>query len=192
MTDTLPTDVELRPIDELVPYVNNPKDHPEHQIDKIVSSIKNYGFDQPIVVDGAGEIIKGHGRHAAANKLGLDRVPVIVRTDLTDAEVRAARIADNKTSLESGWDIDTLAIELDTLRDEPGFDIEDTGFDPDEAEAMIDSVDFDIDEFFEDEEPTNDTDGTPEIPGDEEVECPHCGETFWIGEDLDGNTVESP
>jgi len=111
------TDVEVWPIDELIPYSNNPKEHPDEQVQKIASSIKNYGWDQPIVVDGGGEIIKGHGRRQAAQVLELDEVPVIVRDDLTDAEAKAARIADNKTA-ESEWVDDLLTIELEQVAEE--------------------------------------------------------------------------
>lgn len=127
-------EVELLATDSLIPYVNNPKEHPDEQVAKIASSIKNYGWDQPIVIDGDREIIKGHGRLQAANKLGLDEIPVIERNDLTDSEVRAARIADNKTA-ESSWDIDLLGVEFELL-DNDGFDLELTAFDEDEIDAF--------------------------------------------------------
>src|SRR6056297_3812968 len=107
MEDGLHTDVARKSVDAIIPYTNNPKEHPDEQVQKIASSIKNYGWDQPIVVDGDGEIIKGHGRLQAAEKLGLDEVPVIWREDLTDAEAKAARIADHKTA-ESPWADDLL------------------------------------------------------------------------------------
>jgi len=126
----LHADVTVRPTADLIPYSNNPKEHPDEQVKKIASSIKNYGWDQPIVVDGEGEIIKGHGRLQAAELLGLDEVPVIERADLSDAEARAARIADNRVA-ESEWDDDLLAVELDLL-DESDVNTELTGFDDDE------------------------------------------------------------
>ena len=125
--------------DELIPYSNNPKEHPEEQVNKIASSIKNYGWDQPIVVDGDGEIIKGHGRLQAAEKLGLDEVPVIWREDLSDAEAKAARIADNKTA-ESDWLDDELATELELLDEKFDFDLDLTGFEPDEIDDLFDDV----------------------------------------------------
>jgi len=127
------TDIELVAVDTLIPYGNNPKAHPEEQVNKIASSIKNYGWDQPIVVDGDGEIIKGHGRLQAAQKLGLDEVPVIWREDLTDAEAKAARIADNKTA-ESEWLDDELATELELLGD---FDDVELGFDEGEVDEIL-------------------------------------------------------
>jgi len=130
----LETDIELQPIESVIPYSNNPKDHPSEQVDRIASSIKNYGWDQPIVVDGENEIIKGHGRLQAAKKLQLGQVPVIKRTDLTESEIRAARIADNKAG-ESTWDIDLLGLEFELL-DDSDFDLELTAFDEDEIEAF--------------------------------------------------------
>jgi len=133
--------------EELIPYTNNPKEHPEEQVKKIASSIKNYGWDQPIVVDGDGEIIKGHGRLQAAEKLGLDEVPVIRREDLTDAEAKAARIADNKTA-ESAWDDDLLGTELSLLEDTPvGMDT--LGFDEDELDSVIGEASLDDEDIAE-------------------------------------------
>lgn len=139
MSETqLHADVTLESIEALIPYSNNPKEHPDEQVKKIASSIKNYGWDQPIVVDGEGEIIKGHGRLQAAELLGLDEVPVIRREDLTDAEAKAARIADNKTA-ESPWSENLLGAELDLLSDsEIGLDT--LGFEDDELDDLLDSA----------------------------------------------------
>lgn len=125
----------LTPLDEVIPYTNNPKEHPEWQIKKIASSIKNYGWDVIIVVDEDGEIIKGHGRLQAAERLDMDEAPVIFRDELSKAEARAARIADNK-SAESGWSEDLLEVELGQLEDE-GIDPETLGFDEDEIEDLL-------------------------------------------------------
>ncbi len=121
--------------DKLIPYTNNAKEHPDEQVKKIASSIKNYGWDQPIVVDGENEIIKGHGRLQAANLLGLDEVPVITRDDLTDAEKKASRIADNKTA-ESAWLEDELTTELDMLVDE--FEPIELGYGDEELDELLD------------------------------------------------------
>ena len=161
--------------DELIPYGNNPKEHPDEQVDKIASSIKNYGWDQPIVVDGDNEIIKGHGRLQAAKKLQLDQVPVIKRTDLSESEIRAARIADNKTA-ESQWDIDQLGLEFELI-DESPLDFADTGFSELEAEGIIDSQDMDIDELFEETE-TDDDDTNNTKDKSEMIECPECKHKF--------------
>jgi len=119
-------EVISKPIDDLIPYINNPKKHPDTQVDKIASSIKNYGFTVPVVVDGQNEIIMGHGRLQAARKLGLAEVPCIVRDDLSEAQVKALRIADNKVS-ESEWDIEILLAEIDGLEDFTGFSLDDIG-----------------------------------------------------------------
>lgn len=122
-------------IDKLIQYANNPKKHPESQINKIASSIANYGFDQPIVIDKDNEIVKGHGRYLAAKKLGLEYVPVITREDLSKAQVKASRIADNKSS-QSGWDEKLLAIELEELQGLEEIDIDTTGFTIPEIESI--------------------------------------------------------
>jgi ParB-like chromosome segregation protein Spo0J len=135
------TDVQVWSIEEVHPYVNNPKEHPEEQVAKIRSSIKNYGFDQPIVVDENGEIIKGHGRRLAAQSLGLEEVPVLVRADLTEAEKRASRIADNRTS-QSDWSVDELASEFEQIQEAE----EDLGLDVTEATAFEED---EVEDFFE-------------------------------------------
>lgn len=100
--------------ESLTPYFNNTKQHSTEQVDKIAGSIAAFKFDQPIVVDGQGVIIKGHGRREAALRLGIKEVPYIVRTDLTEDEVNQARIADNRVA-ESPWDKEKLAFELKNL-----------------------------------------------------------------------------
>lgn len=134
MVKTFEPDVVWRDPADLTPYAHNAKTHPDGQIDRIAGSIAEYGFDQPIVVDADGVIIKGHGRRLAALRLGLKSVPVIVRADLTPAQVKAARLLDNK-SAESDWDLDALVIDLRALKDE-GFDGP-LGFDEDEIAAML-------------------------------------------------------
>ena len=109
------TKVTMWPIDRVVPYINNAKSHPPEQVDKIAGSIAEFGFDQPIVVDGDGIVIKGHGRLLAARKLGLNSVPVLVRTDLTPAQAKAARIADNRVA-QSPWDNAMLALDIGELK----------------------------------------------------------------------------
>ena len=149
----LETDVVLQPIESIIPYGNNAKEHPDGQVDKIASSIKNYGWDQPIVVDADNEIIKGHGRLQAAKKLGLEQVPVITRTDLTPAEAKASRIADNKTA-ESDWDEDLLGVELEQLMDD--FDPIELGYDDGEIEDLLESVAEDNDTTGLETEPLSD------------------------------------
>jgi ParB-like chromosome segregation protein Spo0J len=101
-------------IDDIKPYELNAKNHDAAQISKIAKSIKEFGFDQPIVVDGDGVVIKGHGRRLAAIQLGLSTVPVVVRTDLSPEAVRAARLADNRVAV-SDIDTEKLQEELASL-----------------------------------------------------------------------------
>ena len=137
----LKDNVERRSLDSILPYGENPKKHPDEQVDKIASSIRRFGWDQPIVVDGDGTIIKGHGRYQAAQKLGLDEVPVIEQADLSEAEARAARIADNKTA-ESPWNDDLLASELELLEEANGeIETEVTGFETDEISDLLEPDD---------------------------------------------------
>jgi DNA (cytosine-5)-methyltransferase 1 len=149
--DELPTiedNISLIDISEIIPYSNNPKSHPEAQVKKIASSIKNYGWDQPIVIDENKEIIKGHGRLQAAELLDLTQVPVITRTDLSDAEKKASRIADNKTA-ESEWLDDELETEVDLLAEEPEIEIDNLGFDDDEIDDLLDTTEQSVDELEE-------------------------------------------
>lgn len=131
------TDVKITVLDDLIPYDKNPKRHPQEQVEKIANSIKSFGFDQPIVVDSDMVIIKGHGRRLASQYLGLKRVPVIVRTDMTAAQVRASRIADNQTA-ESYYDMSNLIYELETLYSLGGDDsLESTGFEHEEIKTLL-------------------------------------------------------
>jgi ParB/RepB/Spo0J family partition protein len=111
--------IQLWDIDRVRPYELNAKIHDRDQIKRIVESIKEFGWDVPIVVDRDGVIIKGHGRRLAAIDMGMQKVPVIVRDDLTPEQVRAARLADNRVAL-SGLDSDILKRELESL----DFDLE--------------------------------------------------------------------
>ena len=108
------TDVEWVKTDTLLPYENNPKKHPPEQIDAIADSIDQFGWDQPIVVDKNYVIVKGEGRWRAAKALGLQEVPVVIRTDLSPDEARASRIADNQ-SAQCYWNISNLIQELEAL-----------------------------------------------------------------------------
>jgi len=108
------TEAEEYDVDDVSPYENNPKEHPEKQIEKLKDSIREFGFTVPILITETGELIAGHGRLEAAQRLGMDKVPAIVRDDLDDEQVRAFRIADNRVA-ESGWDEDMLETELERL-----------------------------------------------------------------------------
>lgn len=136
--------VVYKSVDELIPYINNPRLN-DDAVDAVASSIKNFGFKNPIVIDSDNEIINGHTRLKAAKKLGLDTVPVIVADDLTEAQKKAFRLVDNKVSEIAEWDIEKLDIELEELN---GLDLDMSAFGF--GEAMID-VDLD-NVFFEEED----------------------------------------
>lgn len=122
-------------IKELIPYARNSRTHNDAQVAQIAASIKEFGWTNPILVDGDNSIIAGHGRVAAARKLGLNIVPTISLDGLTDTQRRAYIIADNKLALNAGWDDEMLALELGELSD-LGFDITLTGFSAEELEAL--------------------------------------------------------
>lgn len=118
------------PIERLIPYINNSRTHSDDQVGQISSSIKEFGFTNPVLIDEDGGIIAGHGRVMAAKKLGMNFVPCITLNGLTESQKKAYIIADNQLPLNAGWDLDTLKIELDTLT-EMDFNLDLLGFDDD-------------------------------------------------------------
>ena len=139
---------------ELIPYVNNSRTHSDEQVIQIASSIKEFGFTNPILTDGENGIIAGHGRLMAAKKLGLKEVPTIELSHLSEAQKKAYIIADNKLALNSGWDDAMLAIEFAEL-EALDFDLELTGFSLEEIAA------FEVEEI---PEGLTDEDAVPELP----------------------------
>ena len=132
----LSTHIERWPTDKLVPYARNARTHSEEQVAQIAASIVEFGFTNPILAGSDGVIVAGHGRLAAAQKLGLDTVPVVVLDHLTPTQRRALIIADNRIAENAGWDDAMLRIELQSLQ-EDGFNLDITGFDADAlAEIM--------------------------------------------------------
>ena len=113
---------------ELIPYVSNSRTHSDRQIQQVASSIKEFGFTNPILIDEKSGIIAGHGRLEAAHLLSLDEVPTITLEGLTEAQRKAYVIADNKLALNSGWDDELLKVELQTLS-ELEFDVDLLGWD---------------------------------------------------------------
>ncbi|MBG6119029.1 MULTISPECIES: site-specific DNA-methyltransferase [unclassified Sphingobium] len=129
--------VELRPLGAVRPAKRNARTHSERQIGQIASSIRQFGFTNPIIVDEEGMIVAGHGRHAAAALLGLADVPVISIIDLDPAELRAYALADNRIAQNAGWDEDVLRIEFEELHAlELAFDLEITGFSTTEIDQI--------------------------------------------------------
>jgi len=148
-------DVILIPIDELKEYSNNSKSHPDSQIETIIKSITNFGFNVPILVDESNVIIAGHGRLLAAQKLGINNVPCIYLTGLSEAQKKQYRIMDNK-SAESDWLFDKLKIDFDWLKDNK-FDLDLTGFSFDEISRIIGKKEDDVKEIVPDDVETIET-----------------------------------
>jgi len=155
--------IVYKSLNSMMIYAKNARTHSTEQVEKIIGSIKKYGWTNPILLDESGQVIAGHGRLLAAEKIGFDPVPTITLFGLTDAEKKAYRLADNKLPLDAGWDIDLLTMELGDLLAE-GFDLTLTGFSAEEIDNML-NVDF-----------------SPGDEGDqgkldqlEEKLCPHCG-----------------
>ena len=132
--------VEQLKVGDLIPYVNNSRTHSDEQVMQVASSIKEFGFTNPILIDDDGGIIAGHGRLIAAKKLGLVEVPCIRLGYLTKAQKKAYVIVDNKLALNAGWNNDTLKIEIEALQ-ELDFNIDLIGFNFDELEALINPSD---------------------------------------------------
>jgi ParB-like chromosome segregation protein Spo0J len=131
--------ITQKKVTELIPYVNNSRTHSDEQVAQIASSIKEFGWTNPILVDGKNGIIAGHGRLLAARKLGHKEVPTIELSELTDAQKRAYIIADNKLALNAGWDDEVLKLEIQQLND-LNFDLTLLGFDEIELAKMFDEV----------------------------------------------------
>lgn len=125
-----------RYISDLIPYANNSRTHSDEQINQVASSIKEFGFTNPVLIDEQGGIVAGHGRVMAAKKLGMDSVPCIELVGLTEAQKKAYVIADNQLALNAGWDLDMLKLEVDALK-EMEFDIDLLGFDDEFLHGLL-------------------------------------------------------
>ena len=140
---TLPEETRLklvyRKTDDLIPYAGNARTHSDKQIDQIAASIRQFGFTNPVLIDEKGGIIAGHGRVAAAKRLGTAEVPTVELAHLSDAERRTYVIADNRLAELAGWDRDILKIEFQALEElELDFDLEITGFETAELDLLLD------------------------------------------------------
>tara|TARA_R110000796_G_scaffold171223_1_gene288235 strand:+ start:441 stop:1040 length:600 start_codon:yes stop_codon:yes gene_type:complete len=144
-------EIEYKNTDELIPYINNSRIHSEEQVTQVASSIKEFGFTNPILIDGENGIIAGHGRLLAAKKLGIKEIPTIMLEGLTEYQKRAYVIADNKLALNSGWDFDLLKLEFEDLT--LNIDLELLGFSQIELEAILqDEMDMSILDDLEESE----------------------------------------
>lgn len=154
--------ITLMALSDITPYENNPRNN-EEAVEKVANSIKEFGFNQPIVVDKDNVIIVGHTRYLAAQELGLTEAPVIVAGNLSDEQARAYRLADNKTGELAGWDFEKLALELEQIED---INMSDFGF-VEGSDLDINDDDFLSDNQIKEKEP-------------KKVTCPHCGQEFEL------------
>jgi ParB-like chromosome segregation protein Spo0J len=134
-----PMAIEPMPVASLRPHPGNARTHSKKQIRQVAASIREFGFNNPVLIGEDGEIIAGHGRVEAAKLLGLDSVPTVRLAHLNAAQRRAYVLADNKLALNAGWDRELLAIELQGLID-VDFDVELTGFSPTEIDLVLDEA----------------------------------------------------
>ena len=156
-------------IASLIPYINNSRTHSDEQIAQIAASIKEFGWTNPILVDGDNGIIAGHGRLSAARKLGMDTVPIIELSHLTKAQKKALIIADNKLASNAGWDNNLLTIELnELLADDFALDI--LGFDKDELDALLNPI--------QATEGLTDEDDVPDVPDEPKTKL---GDIYILG-----------
>jgi len=169
---------------DLIPYARNSRTHSDAQVTKIAASIREFGFLNPVIVDGESGIIAGHGRVMAAQKLGLASLPVIEAAHLTEAQKRAYVLADNRLALDAGWDNDMLKVELSDLQAD-GFNLELTGFSLDEIAAFL----------VDPTEGLTDPDAVPDVP---EVPVSALGDVWILGKhriacgsSTDAHTVEA-
>lgn len=135
--------VVYRNVSELIPYARNARTHSDEQIERIANSIKEFGWTNPILIDGENGIIAGHGRILAARKLGIEKVPTIELSGLTEAQKRAYIIADNRLALDAGWDEDILKLEFAELEKE-GFELSKTGFSDEEINELMADLDREV------------------------------------------------
>lgn len=148
--------INYRKSGDLIPYINNSRTHSEQQVQQVASSIKEFGFTNPILIDEDDGIIAGHGRLMAAQKLGLDEVPTITLEGLTEAQRKAYVIADNQLAMNADWDLDALKVEVERLT-ELDFDIDLLGFDEDMLAGLMEE---------EPAEGLTDEDSVPDVEDD--------------------------
>lgn len=165
-----PTPVrDIRKVGDLKPYANNARTHTAEQVEKIAASMRRFGFTRPVLIDEHDNIIAGHGRIMAADLLGLADAPVDIATGWSKEMIAAYVIADNRLAEDAGWDDELLRAEIESLH-ESGFDLELTGFEAGELEAILKGE--------EDED-----DSEPDDPTPDET-CAKCGRTIVPDKDL--------
>ncbi len=162
-------EIIYKKVQDLIPYINNSRTHSEEQVNQIVASINEFGFTNPLLIDEKDNIIAGHGRLLASKKLGMEEVPCIVLSGLTEAQKKAYIIADNKMALNAGWNFNLLSLELENLK-ELDFDLELTGFTVDEIDGLLNTnEDIEDNDYEEQDLKENNT---------QLHKCPECGCEF--------------
>ena len=171
--------VEYRKVTALIPYARNPRTHSDEQVARIAASIVEYGWTSPILVDGENGVIAGHGRLAAARKLGMEDVPVIELAHLSPTQKRALILADNRIALDAGWDEELLTLEFAELAD-AGYDLALTGFDETEIDALL------AEDVSDDEDGAGADEGEPDaaddVPAASAVPVSRPGDVWVLGE----------
>jgi DNA modification methylase len=162
------TKIEWLSVETLIPYAKNARTHSDEQVAQIAGSIKEFGFNNPVLVDKDNSIIAGHGRLMAARKLGMDKVPVVQLGHMTEAQRKAYVLADNRIALNSGWDAGMLSLELQDLKDD--IDLSLLGFDPDELDALLNPI--------EETEGLTDEDAVPDVPDEPKTKL---GDIYILG-----------
>ena len=160
--------IKWESVDKLIPYAKNARTHSDEQVAQIAGSIKEFGFNNPILVDKDNSVIAGHGRLMAARKLGMDKVPVVELQHLTESQRKAYVLADNRIALNSGWDTSMLSLELQDLKDD--IDLSLLGFDPDELDALLNPI--------EETEGLTDEDAVPDVPDEPKTKL---GDIYILG-----------
>ena len=161
-------EIKYKSLDDLIPYVGNSRTHSDEQVAQIAASIKEFGWTNPVLLDGESGVIAGHGRILAARKLGHTDIPTIELSHLSDAQKKAYVIADNKLALNAGWDEAVLLAEFEGLKD-AGFDLSLTGFSEDEIKALEPEV---INDGLTDE------DAVPDVPEEPKTKL---GDIYILG-----------
>ena len=165
----MPLQIEQRAVADLIPYACNSRTHSDEQVAQIAASICEFGWTNPLLIDGQSGIIAGHSRLLAARKLDMTEVPCVVLDHLSDAQRRALVIADNKLALNSGWDVDMLECEFRDL-DESDFDVSIMGFSQTEMDGMLADKNF---------QPGSEGEQT-RLDEKKPITCPDCGHEFRV------------
>lgn len=163
--------IENVKVDLLIPYENNPKIHSDEQIARIANSIKEFGFQQPLVIDKDNIVVIGHGRLLAAKELGIEEVPCVRASELNPQQIRALRLVDNRVN-DSEWDFSNVQIELDDILD---IDMAQFGFDLTIHDEYTDEIPDEVEEVGEKSKVD-----TNKVSEGKECECPFCGKKFYL------------